>query len=274
MTAAAVSRKTRRALAAGLDPVLPIVLPAIVLALWTFATSEGRVPAYLMPSPKTLALECWDFVFGTLHLNSYAGTFATHALASLRRVGLGFLLAAVLGVPLGVIAGSNNRFERLVGPSVHALRSIPGIGWLPLAMVWFGIGDRTSVFLVALAAFFPIYLNSVQGAAQIRPVWRRAALMLGANRRTLLTTVVLPGAMPAVAAGLRLGLGISWAYVVLGELSGVPTGLGAVIMDARMVGAVTTVVVGMVSIAVIGRICDRLLLLTLGRFAWRKEMLQ
>jgi sulfonate transport system permease protein len=274
VTAVATSKGGGKLRALSPERALPFVLPALVLGAWTFVSTTGRIPEYSMPGPKKLVLECWDFVFGTLHLNSYAGTFLTHALASLHRVGLGFLLATVFGVPFGVISGSSARFERFLGPTVHTIRSVPGITWLPLAMVWFGIGDKTSIFLVALASFFPVYLNSVQGAASIRPVWRRAALMLGANRRTLLTTVVLPGAMPSIVAGLRLGLGLSWAYVVLGELSGVPFGLGAVIMDARMQGEVSTVMVGMVYIALIGRLCDRLLLLVLGRLAWRKEMVQ
>ena len=121
--------------------------------------------------------------------------------------------------------------------TIQAIRSVPGIGWLPLAIVWFGIGTKTTVFLIALAGFFPIYVNSAQGARHVRDIWKRAAFMLGADRWSIFTTVILPGAMPSVVSGLRVALGLSWAYLVLGELTGVPDGLGAVIMDARMLGS-------------------------------------
>ena len=258
----------------GPDRALPFALPAFLGLAWALATSVGGVPEYVLPSPRALAATTWDFVFGTLHLSQYSGTFWRHALASAQRVGLGFLLAAAIGVPLGLAAGSSRRFERVVDTSVHALRAVPGIGWLPLAMVWFGIGTKTTVFLIALAAFFPIYVNSAQGAKHVRPIWKRAALMLGADRRALLTTIVLPATMPPIVSGLRIGLGLSWAYLVLGELSGVPNGLGAVIMDARMMGRVDIIIVGMVSIAIVGRLSDRLLLLLLRGVAWRKEMAQ
>jgi len=270
MTVVAV--RARRTLPRGLEGALPLVLPAMLGAAWALATSVGGVPEYILPSPVSLARTIWDFLFGTLHLSHYSGTFWLHALASTKRVALGFLLAAGVGVPVGIAAGTGRWCERLVDPTIHAIRAIPGIGWLPLAMVWFGIGTKTTVFLIALAAFFPIYVNSAQGAKHVRPVWKRAALMLGADRREVLTTVVLPATLPSIVSGLRIGLGLSWAYLVLGELSGVPDGLGAVIMDARMMGHVEIIIVGMVSIAVVGRLSDRALLLLLGRMAWRKEM--
>ncbi|MDO9574849.1 MAG: ABC transporter permease subunit, partial [Candidatus Contubernalis sp.] len=152
---------------------------------------------------------------------------------------------------------------QILDSHIHALRAVPGIGWLPLAMVWFGIGTKTTVFLIALAAFFPVYLNSTEGALKINPLWKRAALMMGAGRWALLRTVILPAALPSVANGLRIGLGLSWAYLVLGELTGVPDGLGALIMDARMMGHVEIIIVGMIAIAVLGRISDRLLILFL-----------
>jgi NitT/TauT family transport system permease protein len=123
--------------------------------------------------------------------------------------------------------------------TINGLRAVPGISWLPLAMVWFGIGIKTTLFLVALAAFFPIYLNAEAGARQVDPLLLEAGAMMGVKPIRSIFTIVLPGSMPHIVTGLRLGLGISWAYLVLGELSGVPNGLGAIIMDARMVGGPT-----------------------------------
>jgi sulfonate transport system permease protein len=254
------------------EPFLPFLLPALILAMWEIATSQGRIAEYVLPSPRALVLTTWDFFWGTLNRSAYSGTFWKHALASSERVAVGFLLAAMIGVPLGLAAGSIRNVRRLVDMTIHAVRAVPGIGWLPLAIVWFGIGTKTTVFLISLAGFFPIYVNSAQGARHVRPIWKRAALMLGADRWSLFTTVILPGAMPSVVSGLRVALGLSWAYLVLGELTGVPDGLGAVIMDARMLGQVDMIIVGMISIALLGRLSDRLLLFLLRRLVWRREM--
>ena len=138
--------------------------------------------------------------------------------------------------------------------TINSLRAVPGISWLPLALVWFGIGMRTTVFLVALAAFFPVYLNTAAGARQINPLLYQAGAMMGVGRIRGVFAILLPAAMPQIISGLRLG--VSWAYLVLGELTGVSNGLGAVIMDARMLGRIDVIIVGIIVIAVMGRISD------------------
>ncbi len=199
------------------------------------------------------------YIFGADGQGPYAGRFARDALASLGRVGLGFCLATVFGLTLGVWSGRVPAAARLLNTPVNGLRAVPGITWLPLAMVWFGIGLKTTVFLVALAAFFPIYLNAASGAAQVNPLLLQAGAMMGVDRIRGTFAILLPAAMPAIVTGLRLGLGISWAYLVLGELSGVPDGLGAVIMDARMLGRIDMIVVGIILIALMGQANDWLL---------------
>ena len=194
---------------------------------------------------------------------SYAGTLWGHIFESTLRVLRGFGLAAILGLPLGLLTGRSQLARRFLDPIVHLLRTIPGIGWLPLAIVWFGVGEETTLFLIALAAFFPIYINAAQGASNVSPLLIRAGEMLGAGRITLFTTVIIPAAFPSLASGLRLGLGLSWAYLVLGELTGVTQGLGAVMMDARMLGHVDMVMVSMIYIAVLGWLSDRILVVLL-----------
>ncbi len=238
---------------------LPFILPGVFLSAWALLSYSGHVPAYVLPSPGRLVLSALDFVVGKWQLDAYSGTFLRHAAASLQRVALGFALAALAGVLCGLLTGCSPRAQRLMDPSVHAVRAVPGIGWLPIAMVWFGVGTRTAVFLIALAAFFPIYVNAALGARTVRPLWLRAARMLGASRRDLFLTVTLPAGLPAIAEGLRLGLGVSWAYLVLGELTGVPDGLGAVMMDARMNGQVEVILTSMLAIAGMGRLSDLLL---------------
>ena len=244
--------------------LLPVLLPIAVLAAWTVLSSSGLAPAYLLPGPAAVFEAGVRYVFAAPGQGPYAGRFLTDLLASLGRVFTGFGLAALLGVPLGLCSGRVVTVNRLFSSTIGGLRAVPGICWLPLALIWFGIGFRTTVFLVALAAFFPIYQNALTGARSVAPIYYQAGAMLGVSRLRGVFAILLPLAMPNLLTGLRLGMGISWAYLVLGELTGVPDGLGAVIMDARMLGQTDMILVGILLIALVGRLCDRLLVGLLG----------
>lgn len=238
--------------------LVPLILPLLTLAAWSLLSYTRTVPEYMLPAPDAVAATLWVYVTG-LGQGMYAGRFPADLAASLGRVGAGFSLAVCLGLPLGVASGRVVMARLLLKDFVDGLRSVPGICWLPLALVWFGIGFRTTVFLICLAAFFPIYLNTMAGVAAVPDTLLRAGRMLGLGGFGLVRHVVLPAAMSHVLTGLRLGLGISFAYLVLGELTGVPNGLGALIMDARMVGRVDVIISGILLIALTGWLCDQLL---------------
>jgi len=239
--------------------ILPWIIPLGFILLWFVVSETGLIPTYLMPHPAEIGKSGYNYIFGNPGERPYAGRFLGDTGASLIRVATGFALAIIFGLPLGIISGRMSMVQRLMGTTINALRAVPGISWLPLAMIWFGIGIKTTVFLVALAAFFPIYLNAAAGARQINPLLLQAGAMMGVKRLRGTFAILLPGAMPQIMTGLRLGLGISWAYLVLGELTGVPNGLGALIMDARMLGRIDIIMVGIIIIAVIGRMGDQLL---------------
>lgn len=239
--------------------LLPVLLPLAVLLAWTALSGSGLAPAYLLPGPAAVFEAGVRYVFAAPGQGPYAGRFFTDLLASLGRVFAGFGLAAFCGIPLGLCSGRVVTVNRLFSSTIGGLRAVPGICWLPLALIWFGIGFRTTVFLVALAAFFPIYQNALTGARSVAPIYYQAGAMLGVSRLRGVFAILLPLAMPNLLTGLRLGMGISWAYLVLGELTGVPDGLGAVIMDARMLGQTDMILVGILLIALVGRLCDRLL---------------
>jgi sulfonate transport system permease protein len=238
---------------------LPWVIPGLFLFLWIFVSHSGLIPTFLLPQPSDIVETGYAYIFNKPGEAPFAGRFLSDAGSSLLRVGCGFVVAVAVGLPLGILSGRLVIMRRLLNTTVNALRAVPGITWLPLAMVWFGIGMKTTLFLVAMAAFFPIYLNAAAGARQVNPLLLQAGAMMGVRRFRGTFAILLPGAMPHLITGLRLGLGISWAYLVLGELTGVPNGLGAVIMDARMLGRIDMVVVGIIIIAVIGRLSDQLL---------------
>ncbi len=234
--------------------------PLCLLMLWWAAARWAWLPPYVLPAPGTVGQALFGFLTGVGWEPAYAGTFWSHAWISTLRVVGGFLAAAACGIPLGVMTARCRQLGWLVDPVVHLFRSVPGITWLPIAMVWFGIGNVTTLFLIGLAGFFPIYVNTLHGVRGVPEHWERAARMLGANQAQLLLKVVLPGALPSIETGLRVALGVAWAYVVLGELTGVDRGLGAMIMDARMMGNLTAIIVGMICIAVLGRLSDVVLM--------------
>lgn len=243
----------------GIGSIQPAIIPTAFFIMWFVISETGIVPAYLLPHPMDILTTGYSYIFGTPGEAPCAGRFFDDLGASLARVFLGFILAVCLGIPFGMLSGRLKTVNRLLSTSVSGLRSVPGICWLPIAMVWFGIGLKATVFLVATAAFFPIYLNAAAGARQIDPIYYQAGAMMGVTRIRGVFAILIPAAMSHITTGLRLGMGISWAYLVLGELTGVPNGLGAVIMDARMLGRIDIIVVGIVLIALIGRCCDWLL---------------
>lgn len=243
-----------------IDPV-GFALPAMLLAIWFVAAKSGELPPYILPSPESIFHVMVDFASGAAKITPYSGKLFVNLLSSLLRVMTGFGIALIFGLLLGFLTGRNSAVKRMIDPLIHAIRTVPGIGWLPIAMVWFGVGEQTTIFLISLAAFFPIYINTAHGASEVPILLIRAGRMLGADKVTLFTTVILPSAFPAVVVGLRLGLGVSWAYLVLGELTGVSTGLGAVMMDSRMMGQTEMILVSMFCIAIMGILTDRLLLL-------------
>jgi sulfonate transport system permease protein len=257
----------------GRDTLLALLIPVTCFAVWYAISEIGLVPVYLLPHPETILQAGIRYIFGTPGQGAYAGRFLGDFTASLTRVLLGFGIAAAMAVPLGLVSGRVVLVNRLVSATIDGLRAVPGICWLPPAMIWFGIGIKTTVFLVAMAAFFPIYLNSLTGARLAPRIYMQAGAMLGVSRLRGVFAILIPLAMPNIIAGLRLGLGISWAYLVLGELTGVPDGLGALIMDARMVGQIDIIVVGIFLIAMIGRMCDRLLFFAM-RFCFKSAARQ
>jgi sulfonate transport system permease protein len=239
--------------------LLPWVIPGAFVLAWIMVSSTALIPHYLLPQPLKIIETGYIYMVDEPGDSPYAGRFLSDAGASLTRVLIGFMCATLCGLPLGVLSGRITTVNRLLNSFINGLRAVPGITWLPLAIVWFGIGIKTTVFLVALAAFFPIYLNTATGSQQVNIYLLQAGAMMGIGRFRGTFSILLPGSMPHIMTGLRLGLGISWAYLVLGELTGVPNGLGAVIMDARMLGQVDMIVVGMILVAIVGRLSDGLL---------------
>lgn len=234
--------------------VFALVVPVLLIALWWLETA-GR-PDGLIPPPPVVAVELWDLAFGGINDDAFSQMLLPDLIASVSRVYGAFLLAAVVAVPIGMLIGRIAAVRNLLEPTLQLLRPIPVTSWLPLSMIIFGIGAKSAFFLVALGAFYPILVNTIFAVRSVEPRLFEAAQMLGVSPARLFPKVVLPASLPGIFTGLRLGLGFAWVVIVVGEMTGVPTGLGAMIMDARQLSRTEIVICGMVVIGLAGFLSD------------------
>lgn len=232
-------------------PFLAILAPAVLVAVWSLVSWAGLFPSSLFPQPWDVARGVWS------ELRS--GRLLTDAVASLFRVSLGFLLAAMLGVPAGLLLGHSSRARGALLPLVNFFRSLSPLAWIPFAILWFGIGDPPAVFLIFMAAFFPIVLSTTAAVANIPSVYFRVARDLGITGARVLTGVTLPAIAPQIITALRVTAGLSWLVVVAAEMIAGRDGLGFAIWDARNGLRVDLLAAAMFVIGVIGAILDRLL---------------
>ena len=240
--------------------MLGVVIPTVVVVLWQVTGSMPGM-AGILPTPL-LVLEGWhSWIFAKpgMGLNPYLGTWLANVEYSSMRVAQGFTLAALVGVPLGLLIGWSKFISQMFDPMIQSLRPIPITAWLPFSIAVFGIRDIGSIFLIFLGGFYAIVVNTTQGARDVDRNLVRAALMMGASRTQLLLRVVLPAAMPSIFTGLRIGLGISWTAVIVSEMVAVKSGLGYVLWDAYYVGRMDIVLADMVSIGAMGYISDRII---------------
>jgi NitT/TauT family transport system permease protein len=237
---------------------LAVLIPAVLLFAWWLGTRGAGYS--LIPPPYDVGEEMVDLAVGGVNDDAFSGMLLTHLLASVGRVYGAFLLAAALALPLGMLIGRLEFARDLLDPMLQALRPVPVTAWLPLSMIVFGLGPRSAFFLVALGAFYPILVNTIFGVRSVEPRLFEAAAMLGTRPAAMFTRVVLPASLPGIFTGLRLGLGFAWVVIVVGEMTGVQTGLGAMIMDARQLSRTEIVIDGMIVIGAAGFVSDRLVM--------------
>ena len=250
-------RRRRRTLDRVRGIVLGVGFPVLLVVLWDLAVRYTGTR--LIPSPREVAVMMYDFTFGGIYDDAFSGTIITHILRSMERVYGGFFIAAALGIPLGLMIGRVKVVRQLLDPTISLLRPIPVTAWLPLSMILFGLGPNAAIFLVFLGAFYPIVLNTIFGVRSVDLKLFEAASMLGCDGSRMFRQVVLPAALPSIFNGLRLAHGFAWILIVVGEMTGVPTGLGSVIMDGRTLSRTDLVITGMIVIGVAGFATDRLI---------------
>lgn len=227
---------------------VPVALLLIWQAISTFVLDETT--RVLLPPPTAVAKAAWEL--------SVSGELPRHLRDSLRREFTAFAWA-LSAIPLGVAMGWWKRIHDQLDPLIEMLRPIPPLAWIPLSILWFGVGDTQNQFIIFLGIFFPILLNTIAGVRSVEPNLVRAARCLGGGEGAVLRRVVLRAAVPQIVTGVRVGLGFGWMALVAAELVGANSGLGFLINDARTLLRTDIVIVGMITIGLVGLALDLLI---------------
>jgi NitT/TauT family transport system permease protein len=230
----------------------------------------GWVNENVLPSPLAVWRKWVAYLlplqaFNTWHENNAGGSWLAWAfsgeliidsLSSLYRVVVGFAVGAVLALPLGLAMGASRIVYAWMNPLVQLLRPIPPIAYIPLSMLWFGLGNPPAIFLIAIGAFFPVLMNTVAGVRQVDGIYLRAARNLGANGATMFVRVILPAAVPYILTGMRIGVGTAFIVVIVSEMIAVNNGLGFRINEAREYFWSDKIIAGMITIGILGLAID------------------
>ena len=240
------------------EALAPLAVIAALIATWWIAVTATQ--SLIFPTP-------WAVVTGTVELLE-DGSLWRHIGASLLRVGTGFALAVCVAVPLGLWMGWVRGAYQTLNPLFQILRPISPIAWIPIAILWFGVGDASPIYLIFISSVFPMVVQTTVGVHTIEKRYLRAAENFGVSRPTLFRQVVIPAVLPQVIVGMRIGLGVAWLVVVAAEMIALHSGLGYMIMDSRNAGnRYDLVIAGMIIIGLIGLSLDGIMRM-LERVKW------
>jgi ABC-type nitrate/sulfonate/bicarbonate transport system permease component len=243
--------------------LLPRLAPARLAALtavgaggfvliWTASALAGLTSREFLPTP-------WDVLarFAQLVVEPFAGhTLFVHLLSSFQRYAMGFVLAVVVGIPLGLLMAWFGWIDRLVTPLFEAVRFVAPIAWVPFAALWFGTGIGGPVLIIFMGAFPPVLINTYRGAKNVDRKYIEATQMLGASNWRAMTQVLLPAAVPSIVAGLRVSAGLGWQSLVGAELIVASSGVGYLMVKGQAAVSTSTVMSGMIAIGVVGIVID------------------
>jgi ABC-type nitrate/sulfonate/bicarbonate transport system permease component len=252
-------RERRRRILRGTVGVL------VVLVIWQVMAVAYNLEQ-ILPPPLAVGRN----IINTLTLNYdhrwlYGPNIYQHLLSSFVRAISGFSIAAAFAIPLGLFVGRSRTVREYIDPVIRSLYPIPGIAWIPLAILWFGLGNTAVIFVVFIAEFFPLYFNTEAGARNINPILVDAARCFGAKRLTLVRRVILPASIPYIITGMRIGLGGAWRMIVAGEMLASQSGIGSVLMESRYQFRATDLMMAMILISIVGYATERLIVGTLER---------
>lgn len=229
-----------------------VILPLVILGAWQLATEFQWIPPVFLPSPWRTVTSFWDLVTRQ--------AFEADFLTSITLVLQSFIIGAVLALALGVAAGMSRKVEYFFGPTFDTIRHIPGIAWLPLIILWLGVGAPAKTLVIAKSVFFPVFLNTLQGIRNVDRNYIELGQVLRLTRWQMLRRVLIPAALPNVMVSLRYSAGLAWALVVVAEGIAGQVGIGFLIFRAQSLLLTDQLLVCMATIGVVGFVIDRLML--------------
>ena len=232
-------------------PLRPWALPLLLLAVWEACGRTGLVSAFLLPPPSQ--------VIATIARLGAEGTLAVHVATSAARVLGGFFVGASIGVALGLLVGMSRSAEAWLDPSLQAVRSVPSLAWVPLLILWLGIGELPKVTLIAVGSFFPVYLGVASGVREVDPRFLEIGRVFGFNRAQTIFRIILPASLASLLTGLRTSLAVAWLYVVAAELLAAHSGLGFLLTDGRELSRSDLIFSAILLLALCGKLSDGVL---------------
>lgn len=224
------------------------ILPIILVLTWELLARLGVFPSYQLPAPTT--------ILTTVQEMAQDGSLWGHVGITTYRVFSGFVLGTIAAVVLGALVGFYKKVEYLFDPMIQAFRSIPSLAWVPLFILWMGIGEPSKITMIAVGVFFPVYLNTVSGILGVDRKLIEVGKMYGLNTFQLITRVILPASLPSFLVGLRSGLGLGWMFVVAAELMGASQGLGYLLVLGQNTLSPETIIASIILFAIIGKLSD------------------
>ncbi|VVE86439.1 ABC transporter permease [Pandoraea bronchicola] len=239
-----------------------VLIPLSVVVIWQIVTGLEWINPIILPSPVAVVTKWWQYLQPTVSMADGFGAWLhssellTDAANSLYRVIMGFLVGTVIALPLGLLMGTSPRVYGLFNPLVQVVRPIPPIAYIPLAILWFGLGNPPAFFLIALGAFFPVLMNTIAGVRHVDGIYLRAARNLGASQFTIFRRVIMPAATPYILSGIRIGIGTAFIVVIVAEMIAVNNGLGYRILEAREYMWSDKIIAGMLTIGLLGLVID------------------
>lgn len=225
-----------------------IILPIIIIILWEFSAYKEWITAYTLPAPSRIVLTSVSLI-KDLSLFEHIG-------ASIARVFSGFAIAAVSAIILGILTALSRNFETFTRVIFQVLKPIPPIAWIPIAILWLGIDDSSKIFIIFMGAFFPVFLNVIGGIKHIDQRFVEVSKVFEIPYLKFVKKVVIPGALPSIMTGLRIGLGNAWICVVAAEMIAATRGIGYMLMDGRQLSQPDKVILAMLLVGIIGKLMD------------------
>ncbi len=223
----------------------------VIISIWELSVRFFHISPFKFPGPGDVGAALWEL--------GSSGALFDHIVASLYRVTWGYYMAVAVAVPFGLLLGSWQGGRKIFNPLIQFLRPISPLAWIPVALIWFGIGDRPAIFLIFLSSFFPMVVFTMSGVQGVRRTYLRVADNFGLVGIQRYLKVILPASMPEIVVGLRITLGTAWLVIVAAEMIAVKSGLGYLIVDARNALRMDRVIAGMIVIGIIGLYLDWLI---------------